>query len=221
MRSRYRFCFDVVMRSGLYVSVVFGRFWSAVMAELVSLEALVRSSSGGAASRRDRRSGLVPAILYGGGEPPTAISLRGEEISSHASKGGFFSTLFSLSLGESRVRAIPRDVQRDPVRDDVMHVDFMRLGAGARISVEVPVTFENSESSPGLKRGGTLNVVRYSIELECDAESIPSEIVVDLSGLEIGDSVHISSISLPLGTSPTISDRDFTIATVAAPSALR
>ena len=118
-------------------------------------------------------------------------------------------------------RVIPRDYQLDPVSDKAMHVDFLRIGAGSRLTVEVHVNFINEGASPGLKRGGTLNIVRHTVEVSCPADSIPEEITVDLSGLDIGDSAHISSVSLPEGVRPTIHDRDFTIATVVAPSGMR
>jgi large subunit ribosomal protein L25 len=135
--------------------------------------------------------------------------------------GRFLSTLVEVELDGSKVRTIPRDVQFDPVRDRIIHVDFLRLGAGARIAVEVPVVFRNQDQAPGIKRGGVLNVVRHEVELYCPAEAIPEEITVDLAGLDIGDSVHISHIRLPEGTSPTITGRDFTVATIAAPAGIK
>jgi large subunit ribosomal protein L25 len=191
------------------------------MAKTIQLEAAVRSGAGKGAARAVRREGRVPGVIYGDKKDPQLISMSYRELWPHVQAGRFLSTLVEVALDGSKVRTIPRDVQFDPVRDRVIHVDFLRLGVGARIAVEVPVVFRNHEAAPGIKRGGVLNVVRHEVELYCPAEAIPEEIVVDLTGLEIGDSVHISHVKLPEGTSPTITGRDFTIATIAAPAGIK
>jgi large subunit ribosomal protein L25 len=191
------------------------------MARIVQLKAEARHRAGKGAARAVRREGLVPGVIYGDKKEPQLITLGYVDIWQQVHTGRFLSTLVDLEIDGQRVRTIPRDVQFDPVRDFIIHADFLRLGAGARITVEVMVEFRNAEESPGLKRGGVLNTVRHEIELYCPADSIPEEIVVDLTGMDIGDSVHISDIKLPEGTTPTITDRDFTIATIAAPAGIK
>lgn len=191
------------------------------MAKTIQLAATARDRAGKGAARATRREGRVPGVIYGDRKDPQLISLSYHELWPYVQTGRFLSTLVEVSLDGGSVRAIPRDIQFDPVRDRVIHVDFLRLGAGARIAVEVPVRFINHEAAPGIKRGGVLNVVRHEVELYCPAESIPEQLTVDLTGLEIGDSIHISHIQLPEGTSPTITGRDFTVATIAAPAGLK
>ena len=191
------------------------------MARIVQLKAAKRDRAGKGAARAVRREGLVPGVVYGDKKEPQLVSLGYVDMLQQVKTGRFLSTLVDLEVDGTTVRTIPRDVQFDPVRDFIIHADFLRLGAGARITVEVIVQFRNHEESPGIKRGGVLNVVRHEVELNCPADSIPEEIVVDLTGLDIGDSVHISSISLPEGAVPTITDRDFTIATIASPAGLK
>jgi large subunit ribosomal protein L25 len=191
------------------------------MARIVQLKAATRAGAGKGAARAVRREGRVPGVIYGDKQEPQLISLGYVEMRQQVHTGRFLSTLVDLDVDGTHVRAIPRDVQFDPVRDFIIHADFLRLGAGARITVEVMVEFRNAEMAPGIKRGGVLNIVRHEVELYCPADSIPEEIVVDLAGMEIGDSVHISDIKLPEGTTPTITDRDFTIATIAAPAGLK
>jgi large subunit ribosomal protein L25 len=185
------------------------------MAKVVSLKATARARSSKGAARAERREGRVPGVIYGGKKEPQLVSFAYNELWKYVETGRFLSTLVDLEMGEEKVRTIPRDIQFDPIRDHVIHVDFLRLGAGQRISVEVPVHFSNHEASPGLKRGGVLNIVRHEVELYCPADAIPDQIEIDLTGREIGDSVHISAVKLPEGVSPTITDRDFTIATIA------
>ena len=190
------------------------------MADTVELEATARDRAGKGAARAVRREGRVPAVIYGDKKDPQLISLNYRDTWKHVQTGRFLSTLVDVNVGGEKVRAIPRDIQFDPVRDFVIHIDFLRLGKGARIAVNVPCNFTNEEESPGIRRGGVLNVVRYEIEVYCPAESIPEEFEVDLTGLDIGDGVHISAVTLPEGVEPTISDRDFTICTIAAPAGL-
>jgi large subunit ribosomal protein L25 len=192
------------------------------MSKVADLSALARDRVGKGAARAVRREGRIPAIIYGGKETPTPISLEPGELMRAYNTGRFFTTVFNLSVtGGKGTQVIARDVQLHPVTDRPIHVDFFRLTKGARITVEVQVHFLNEEESPGLKRGGVLNIVRHEVELEVPADNIPDYLEADLTGLEIGDSIHISAITLPEGAKPTITDRDFTIATIAAPSALR
>jgi large subunit ribosomal protein L25 len=191
------------------------------MPEITNLSAQPRALAGKGAARATRRAGRIPAIIYGGAEAPVLISLEPRELSRALARRGFFATLVDLQIGGSTQRTLPRDVQYDPVTDTPLHVDFMRVAPDARVTVDVPVVFTGHESSPGLRRGGILNIVRHAIELNCAVANIPEQVVVDLRGLEIGNSVHISAVTLPEGARPVISQRDFTIATIAASSAVR
>ncbi len=190
------------------------------MADNTQLTAQARDRAGKGVARALRREGRVPAVVYGDKKSPDLISLSHNEVTKLWNRGTFMSSLLDLEVDGKTQRVIPRDVQLDPVKDFVTHVDFLRLGKGAKIAVEVPVNFVNDEESPGIKRGGILNVVRHEVELNCPAESIPESIEVDLTGTDIGDSIHISAITLPDGVTPAITDRDFTVATIAAPAAL-
>jgi large subunit ribosomal protein L25 len=184
------------------------------------LKAQSRSGVGKGAARALRREGLVPAVIYGDKKPPLPIAISYNEARKRIYAGGFLSHVLTLDVDGEKHSVIPRDYQLDPVKDEPLHVDFLRVGAGATIVVEVHVAFVNDAQSPGLKRGGTLNIVRHTVELACPADSIPESVEVDLSGLDINDSVHISAVKLPAGVKPTIA-RDFTIATIVAPSGLR
>jgi large subunit ribosomal protein L25 len=188
------------------------------MTEIVTLDAQARDRVGKGAARATRRAGRVPAVLYGDKKEPLALSLDPKVLDRVMSRPGFFSHLIDLSIDGARHRALARDVQLHPVTDEPLHVDFIRVSAGTRTHVQVPVVFENQLASPGLKRGGVLNIVRHEIELSCAADNIPERLVIDLTGTEIGDSIHFSAIALPEGTSSVISERDFTIATIAAPT---
>lgn len=190
------------------------------MSKVVELKAAARDRVGKGAARATRRAGLVPAVIYGDKQPPEPIAVERKELATLIKGGSFLTTLFAVDLNGEKSRVIPRDVQFDPVRDFPLHVDFLRLGEGARLDVSVPVRFTNEELSPGIKRGGVLNIVRHEIEVNCVADLIPDHLVADLTGLDIGDSIHISAIPLPEGVVPTIADRDFTVATVAAPAVL-
>ncbi len=191
------------------------------MAEIIAFSALPRARAGKGAARAMRREGRVPAIIYGGNEGAALISIEPRELSRALTRPGFFATLAEVSLEGNVQRVLPREVQLHPVTDAPLHVDFLRVLPGARLNVKVPVVFINEDQSPGIHRGGILNVVRHEIELDTAVDAIPERIVVDLSGLDIGDSVHVSSVTLPPGTQPTIRDRDFTIASIAASSAVR
>ena len=191
------------------------------MPEITSLSAELRSHAGKGAARATRRMGRVPGIIYGGNQDPLLISLEPGELSSALTKRGFLAMLVDVKVNGAVARTLPREVQYHPVTDKPMHVDFMRVGADTRVTVTVPVVFINHERSIGLRRGGLLNIVRHGVELSCQADSIPEQLVVSLDGLDIGDSVHAGAVSFPPGSQPTITDRDFTIASIAAPSALR
>ena len=184
------------------------------MAEAIELKAWARARTGKGGAREVRRDGRIPGILYGGKDKPQNIALESKEIAKQLLTGHFQSTIFMLDVEGTKTRVIPRGVQLDPVRDFPIHVDFMRLAKDALVTVEVPVHFLNEAASPGLKRGGVLNIVRHDIPVRCPADNIPDHFDVDLTGLEIGDSVHISAIALPQGVTPTIADRDFTVATI-------
>ena len=184
------------------------------------LTATVRDKVGKGAARAVRRRGMIPAVIYGGKEPPIAISLPFRELDLKVHAGGFMTTVAEITVDGQTTRTLPRDFQIDPVADRPLHVDFLRLVAGSTITVEVPVHFVNEAGSPGIRRGGVLNVVRHRVELECPADAIPDHIVADLTGLDINDSLHISAISLPEGVKPTIG-RNFTVATVAAPAGVK
>lgn len=184
------------------------------MAATQQLKATARAKAGKGAARATRREGKVPATVYGEDKDPVSLALDATEIGRRILAGRFLTTVFEIDVDGEKTRVIPRDFQLDPIKDRPMHVDFQRLGAGSTIRVAVPVHFVNQEASPGIKRGGTLNIVRHTVEFLCPAESIPASITADLAGLEINDSLHISSVALPEGVRPVIRDRDFTIATI-------
>ena len=187
----------------------------------IELKASTRERVGKGAARDLRRKGLIPAVIYGDKKPPVAIAIPYKDAMMNIHAGGFLSTVINVEVDGKNHKVIPRDYQLDPVRDFALHVDFLRIGKGTRLTIEVPVHFLNEEESPGLKRGGVLNIVRHTVEVICPADAIPESFEIDLTGSDVGDSFHISSITLPEGAAPTITDRDFTIATLAAPSALR
>jgi large subunit ribosomal protein L25 len=191
------------------------------MSEALTLAAETRERAGKGASRVLRRQGRVPAVVYGGKEQPLGIHVEEKELVRLLGTGHFSNSIVMIDVGGQQVRTLPKDVAFHPVSDRPLHVDFFRLATDAKVEVAVPVVFAGEEDSPGLTRGGVLNVVRHELDLICDADRIPDEIVIDVSALDVGDSVHISQIALPEGTESAISDRDFTIATIVAPSALR
>ena len=191
------------------------------MAEAYVLSAEMRERAGKGAARATRRAGRVPAVIYGDKKDSVIISVEPIELMKFIKTGGFFSTLLEIQAGSDKHRVIARDIQMDPVTDRPVHIDFMRVTQGVKIDVNVPIHYINEEQAPGLKVGGVLNIVRHDVELSVSPEAIPEFIEVDLTGLDLGDSVHISAVALPDGVTPTIADRDFTIATVAAPSAVK
>lgn len=185
------------------------------MAQVSEIKASARARSGQGGARSVRREGRVPAVLYGDGKTPQNLSLDSKEIGLLINRGKFLSTVFSLDVDGTKIKAIPREVQVDPVKDRPIHVDFQRVGPGASIRVDVPVRFVNELLSPGLKRGGVLNVVRHHVEVMAPADAIPDFFEFSLEGLEIGRSIHISAVKMPPGVRPTIVNRDFTVATIA------
>ncbi|MEM1371363.1 MAG: 50S ribosomal protein L25/general stress protein Ctc [Pseudomonadota bacterium] len=180
----------------------------------VELTATVRDRVGKGAARQTRREGKLPAVIYGDKKEPDALSLAATEVWTQSLKGGFTSKVFKVTVGKEDRLVVAREMQLHPVKDTPLHVDFLRVGADGLIRVKVPVKFINDALSPGLKRGGALNVVRYNIEVWCPYDKIPPAFVVDLDGVAIGTSIHISDIDVPDGVKPTIQDRDFTVATI-------
>lgn len=189
------------------------------MSAVKELKAVARDRVGKGAARALRRSGQIPAVIYGGGAAATPIALDANAMSHLIFSGHFKTTVFEVELEGKKNRVIPRDYALDPVKDTPIHIDFLRIAAGQKITVEVPVHFLNTEASPGIRNGGVLNVVRHAIELEVPADQIPDSIDIDLTSVDMGDSVHASAVKLPPGAEMTI-DRDFTIATIAAPAGL-
>ena len=180
------------------------------------LKATARPSGGKGAARAERRAGRVPGVIYGNNQPPTAISVDDAELRMRIQAGRFLTTLFDIDLEGKKHRVIPRDFHLDPVRDFPLHVDFMRLGEGATIRVSVPLHIQNAEASPGVKRGGTVNIVTHTIDLECSVDNIPQYVEADVSGLEISHSLHLSDIKLPAGVKSL--SRDVTLVTIVPPS---
>ncbi|MBL8833316.1 MAG: 50S ribosomal protein L25/general stress protein Ctc [Rhodospirillales bacterium] len=181
------------------------------------LAATARERAGKGAARATRRDGRVPGVIYGDKAAPTLISLDPRDIMREASKAGFFTRLYDIEVGGKTHRVLPRDVQFHPVNDKPEHIDFQRVGASTRVRVEVPIKLENLDKAPGVKRGGVVNLVRHEIEVWANPGTIPSRIVIDMAGLDIGDSVHINSVKLPEGVKPTIA-RNFTVVALRAPS---
>lgn len=186
------------------------------------IKAELRTKAGKGSSRAIRREGRLPAVVYGAKKEVAAITVDFVDIQKLLNTGAFLSTTYDIEIdGGKKEMVLPRDVQFHPVTDWPMHIDFLRLAQDATIAIMVPVHFLNEEESPGLKGGGIINAVRHEIELDCPANNLPEAIEIDLTGLELGDSVHFSDITLPEGVTPIIDDRDFTIATIAAPSGLK
>lgn len=190
------------------------------MGATYELSATVREKVGKGAARSVRRQDMIPAVIYGGNQPPLAIALPQREMTLKIYAGGFYTTVAEISVNGEKIKTLPRDFQIDPMTERPIHIDFLRVLPGSSITVEVPVQFANESQAPGIRRGGVLNVVRHRVELIVPVDSIPEKIVADLTGLEINDSLHISSIPLPEGVRPTI-DRDFTVATIAAPAGVK
>ena len=191
------------------------------MSDTLNLPAETRERAVKGASRALRREGRVPAVVYGGKEEPLAIHVEEKLLIKQLGTGHFLNSIVEIEVGGKKLRTLPKDVAFHPVTDRPLHADFLRLSKDSTVHVNVPVLFINEEDSPGLKRGGVLNIVRHELELICDANKMPEDIQIDVTGLDIGDSIHISSVTLPTGSTSAITDRDFTIATIIAPSGLR
>jgi len=192
------------------------------MSETLKLAAEARERAGKGASRAIRRSGRVPAVIYGAGSPATPIHLEEKILVRQLSSGHFMNSVVEIEIdGGKSIRTLPRDVQFHPVTDRPIHVDFLRLTGDSVITVNVPVHFIDEDKSPGMKRGAVLNIVRHELALDCAPSAIPDQIDISLAGLDVGASIHISAVTLPKGVEAHIHDRDFTIATMVAPSALK
>jgi large subunit ribosomal protein L25 len=191
------------------------------MSDLLTLSAETRDRAGKGASRAMRREGRVPAVVYGNKQEALAIHLEEKALVKAMANGHFMNTVVMIDGVGELVRTLPKDVQFHPVTDRPLHVDFLRIGEHTTVHVNVPVVFIDEEKAPGIKRGGVLNIVRHELELICDAAEIPDHIDISLDGLDVGASIHISSVTLPQGSKSAIDDRDFTIATIVAPSALK
>jgi large subunit ribosomal protein L25 len=191
------------------------------MSSTKQIAALPRERAGKGAARAVRRENRVPAVIYGGGAAPLTISLDYKQTNTLIYAGHFLTTVFEIEVGGQKIKAIPRDYQLDVVKDTPVHVDFQRLTAGSKIKVEVPVHFTNQEISPGIKRGGVLNIVHHTIELLVLADAIPDSLTVDLASVDIGTSIHLSAIQLPDNAKAVTREKDFTIATIAAPAGLK
>jgi len=187
----------------------------------ITLDTQLREKYGKGAARAARRSGRIPAVIYGDKKPPVMITIAERQLVKYSNSRSFLSSVITLKVDGKEQRVLPRAVQTHPVTDRAEHVDFLRLSADARVAVAIPVRFIDELESPGLKRGGVLNVIRHEIELSCSPDMIPADVVISLKGKEILDSIHISQVTLPEGVESVIKDRDFTIATVVAPSSLR
>ena len=191
------------------------------MSEQLTLPAEARDRAGKGASRALRREGRVPAVVYGQKNEPLSIHVEEKLLSKVMSTGHFMNSVVMIDVGGKPVRTLPKAVDFHPVTSRPIHVDFLRISEHTKVHVNVPVRFDNEEASPGLKRGGVLNVVQHELELVCDAAHIPNEIHIALDGLEIGDSIHIGNVKLPDGVEPANQDEDFTVATIVAPSAMK
>jgi large subunit ribosomal protein L25 len=191
------------------------------MAQVQELKAEAREGRGKGPSYQARQKGLIPAIIYGGANEPETIAVDARTLERAIEKGGFLTTLLMLDAAGKKTRVIPRQVQLDPVSDRPVHVDFLRLADGASVRIEIPVHFKGQGESPGIKKGGVLNIVRHEIEMICPADHIPNEIVIDISKLDIAETVHISAVTLPEGAKPVVRGRDFTVCSIVASTTVR
>lgn len=187
------------------------------MSDIATISATQRERVGKGSARAARRAGMVPAVIYGDKKAPIGIELEGRVIRKIVHEPGIFSRLLDIDVNGKTTRIITKDIQFHPVTDNILHLDFLRVSATSNVEVSVAVEFINEATCPGLKIGGVLNIVRHEVELSCPPASIPEKITIDLAGVKIGDSIHISSIELPEGVTPTITDRDFTVATMQSP----
>ena len=187
------------------------------MSDITTISASERERVGKGSARAARRAGLVPAVIYGDKKDPVGITMESREVTKIVHQPGIFGRLLEIDVAGKKSTVLTRDIQFHPVTDTIMHMDFLRVSQSATVAVAVPVEFINEDKCPGIRIGGVLNVVRYEVELNCPATAIPDKITIDLDGVKIGDSIHISAIPLPDGVTPTITDRDFTVATLASP----
>ena len=187
------------------------------MSDITTIGASERERVGKGSARAARRAGLVPAVIYGDKKDPVGITMISREVTKIVHQPGIFGRLLEIDVAGTKSTVLTRDIQFHPVSDSIMHMDFLRVSQSATVAVAIAVEFINEDKCPGIKVGGVLNVVRYEVELNCPAIAIPEKIIVDLDGVKIGDSIHISAITLPDGVTPTITDRDFTVATLASP----
>ena len=187
------------------------------MSDITTISASERERVGKGSARAARRAGLVPAVIYGDKKDPVGITMESREVTKIVHQPGIFGRLLDIDVAGTKSTVLTRDIQFHPVSDKIMHMDFLRVSQSATVAVAVAVEFINEDKCPGIKVGGVLNVVRYEVELNCPATAIPEKITIDLEGVKIGDSIHISAIPLPDGVTPTITDRDFTVATLASP----
>ena len=185
--------------------------------ETIEIKAEARSQAGKGSARAARRAGLVPAVIYGNKENAISVTLNANEWRKLMHKPGIFSQLMNIEVNNEKIFVLPRDIQQHPVSEEAEHIDFLRVTKSATVAVGITVEFLNEDKCPGLKQGGVLNIVRSQVDLNCPAISIPEKLIVDLEGLNVGHTIHISSIELPEGCTPTITERDFTVATIAAP----
>lgn len=191
------------------------------MPAITELAAEVRQRAGKGAARACRREGRVPAVIYGGGDAPLNIHVRPQDLIAQMRRSDFYTKLFDVVVDGKKHRCMARDVQLNVINDLPIHVDFLRVSGKTRLNVEVPVHFHNQEAAPGIKRGGVLEIVRHEVEVVCTVDNMPASLDVDLTGMDVGDSIHISHVNLPDGVEPTITDRDFTIASIVAPSGMK
>lgn len=188
------------------------------MREVTTIAAEARSRAGKGTARATRLKGRVPGVIYGEKQTPELISIESRELLKEMHKGNFFSRLFTVAVGSKTERVLARDVQLDPVTDRPIHVDFQRIGKDSKVRIFIPMHFKDQDQSPGIKKGGVLNIVRHEVEFFCQPDNIPEALSISLAGMEIGHSIHISAFELPSGIRPVIQDRDFTVATIAAPT---
>lgn len=191
------------------------------MSEQLTLSAEARDRAGKGASRALRREGRVPAVIYGNNEEPQSIHVEEKLLNKLLGTGHFFNSVVFVDVDGKKIRTLPKDVAFHPVTDRPLHADFLRVSEHATVHVNVPVRFENEDASPGLKKGGVLNIVAHEIELIVDAAHIPDDVVIDLAGFDLGESIHISGVKLPKGAKAALEEQDFTVATIVAPSALK
>ena len=191
------------------------------MSEALKLSAEARERAGKGASRAVRRAGRVPAVIYGNKQAPVSIHVEEKVLVRALQTGHFLNTVVEIDTGNGVERTLPRDVQFHPVTDRPIHVDFLRVAKDARITVAIPVRFVDEDKCPGIKKGGVLSIVRHDVEVTCPADAIPDDLVASLASFDVGESIHISAFNLPANVKPTIADRDFTVATITAPSAMR